>query len=308
MKVSNHKGILLESGTNELEIIEFTIGESTYGINVIKVREVINPIEYTEIPLSHESILGITELRGEVIGVIDLPKILKVNNKTMDTKKWIIAEMNQQKVAFQVDHVNKIHRISWEQIEKPTSLFDGEYSIVVGMVHTDEKLILLLDYERILTDISPQSGISEHRIQNVVNNEERNSKRVLLAEDSTFLSKLITETITTAGYNQFLIKDNGLEMWQFLETLVESKGENFLEEYQCLITDIEMPKMDGLHLTKRVKEHPILKKMPVIVFSSLITDDVRHKGEKVGADAQISKPEIDKLVEILDELIVIEQR
>src|SRR5699024_2917200 len=119
--------ILLESGTNELEVIMFEIGSGTFGINVLKVREIINAVEVTSIPNSHENVEGVIRLREEVLPVVNLAKVLGLQkSSTPEKDKFIIAELNQVKIAFRVHHVSRIHRISWEQIEKPTELSAGE--------------------------------------------------------------------------------------------------------------------------------------------------------------------------------------
>ncbi|MEH7107982.1 MULTISPECIES: chemotaxis protein [Bacillaceae] len=301
--MDTHKQI--ESGSNQLDIMEFKVGVNTYGINVLKVRELVEARPFTPIPLSHPYIMGVSELRGRVLPVINLSKVLGLQNHQFDgTCKWIITEMNQQVVAFQVDTVNGIRRLTWENIETPSNTFHNDASLVVGIVKLEDNITLLLDFEKILTEINPATGINETRIGNIEPKVARDKKHILIAEDSSFLIELIQTSIQKSGYQHVTIKSNGKEMWDYLEAMVQTKGDRVLEEIDCLITDIEMPQMDGLHLTKRVKDHAILKELPVVIFSSLITEDLRHKGESVGANAQISKPEIEALVNILDSLLL----
>ncbi|ERI11480.1 putative chemotaxis protein CheV [Aneurinibacillus aneurinilyticus ATCC 12856] len=303
MAIDDKKGILLESGTNELEIIEFGISGETFGINVIKVREVINPVPVTRTPKIHPHVMGIIQLRGEVLTVIDLAKALGYPpSDHPEQDKLIIAELNQMKVAFYVHSVSRIHRISWEQIEKPSDLARGVESSTTGVVKMDDRFILLLDFEKVVVDISPEAGINVGQLKDL-GARDTSAKRILLAEDSAILRKLIEETLHEAGYVHIEICQDGNEAWNYLEHLARTE-QNITEHIQLVITDIEMPKMDGHHLTKRIKEHPELRKLPVVIFSSLITDDLRHKGEKVGADAQVSKPEIVNLVKVIDKLVV----
>lgn len=297
--------ILLESGTNELEIIEFDIYDYRYGINVLKVREIILPIPITPIPQSHPNILGIIQLRGEILPVVNLEKALNVPATyeiNDEDKKFIVAEFNQQKIVFQVHNVNKIHRISWEQIEKPASLYTEENSHVIGVIKWEESMLLLLDFEKIAVDINPETGINVQRVK-TLGERERSNKKIVVAEDSPLLRKLLLETLDTAGYGNVTFFENGQEALDYLLNIVEEKG-NVFEEVQLLITDIEMPQMDGHHLTRRLKEDDRTKDLPIIIFSSLITDELRHKGEQVGAVAQVSKPEIDRLVVKIDENIL----
>ncbi|OSX53191.1 chemotaxis protein [Anoxybacillus ayderensis] len=301
--MENKNGILLESGTNELEIVEFLIGENRFAINVIKVKEIIHPITPTKVPHAHPYIEGIIELRGEVLPLIDLAKALGFgpsNNPAQD--KYIVAEFNQQKVVFHVHNVTQIHRISWKQIEKPSQMYQGLESQIIGVVKLNGNMILLLDFEKIVVDINPQSGIHVERVKKL-GKRERSNKKLIVAEDSPLLRKLLHDTLAEAGYVYVEFFENGEDALNYLQSIVQ-KGKPVESEVQLVITDIEMPQMDGHHLTKRIREDETLKHLPVIIFSSLITDDLRHKGERVGATAQVSKPEIAELVQMIDQHIL----
>ncbi len=301
--MENKHGILLESGTNELEIVEFLIGENRFAINVIKVKEIIHPIAPTKVPHAHPYIEGIIELRGEVLPLIDLAKALGFGpsqNPAQD--KYIVAQFNQQKVVFHVHNVTQIHRISWKQIEKPSQMYQGLESQIIGVVKLNGNMILLLDFEKIVVDINPQSGIHVDRVKKL-GQRDRSNKKLIVAEDSPLLRKLLHDTLAEAGYVYVEFFENGEDALHYLQSIVE-KGKPVESEVQLVITDIEMPQMDGHHLTKRIREHDKLKHLPVVIFSSLITDDLRHKGERVGATAQVSKPEIAELVQVIDQYIL----
>lgn len=297
------KGILLESGTNELEIVEFEVANNKFGINVIKVKEIIQPIPVTFIPHAHPHVEGIVQLRGEVLPVVDMLKVLGISNATFSAQqKYIVAEFNKQKVVFHVDNVTQIHRISWNEIEKPSDMYQGGSSQVIGVIKQNETMILLLDFEKIMVDINPESGINIESVKKL-GKRERSEKKIVCAEDSPLLRKLLYDTMHEAGYVNLEFFENGRDAYDYLEGLLDT-GKNIEELVQLVITDIEMPQMDGHHLTKKIKSHPDLEKIPVIIFSSLITDDLRHKGEEVGAEEQISKPEIAELILKTDELIL----
>ncbi len=299
----DRKGILLESGTNELEIVEFEVASNKFGINVIKVKEIIQPLPVTFIPHAHPHVEGIIQLRGEVLPVVDMLKVLGIQNTTYSQQhKYIVAEFNQQKVVFHVDNVTQIHRISWNQIEKPSDMYQGGSNQVIGVIKINEEMLLLLDFEKIILDINPESGIHMDSVKKL-GERERSEKKIVIAEDSPLLRKLLHETMTAAGYVNLDFFENGKDAYDYLKHLVES-GEDVTKKVQLILTDIEMPQMDGHHLTKKIKTHPELQQLPVIIFSSLITDDLRHKGEEVGADDQISKPEIANLILRVDELIL----
>ncbi|MBN8199379.1 chemotaxis protein [Bacillus sp. NTK034] len=294
------KGILLESGTNELEIVEFSIGRNKLGINVIKVKEIINPVPVIPVPHSHRNIEGIIELRGEVLPVVDVASSLNMApSESPQQDKFIVTEFNQQKIVFHVHSVSKIHRISWNQIEKPSELYQGQESQIIGIIKLEDEMVLLLDFEKMVTEINPASGISIQKVQKL-GKRERSDKKLLIAEDSPLLRKLLNDTLNEAGFSQIEFFENGYDAYEYLHSLAES-GSDITQEVQLMITDIEMPQMDGHHLTKKVKEHPVLTKIPVIIFSSLITEDLRHKGQMVGANAQVSKPEIAELVLLIDQ-------
>ncbi len=303
MIVEQKKGILLESGTNELEIVEFGIGSNKFGINVIKVKEIINPVQIIQVPHAHPNVEGIIELRGEVLPVVNVATALGFppsENPQLD--KFIVAEFNKQKIVFHVHTVTQIHRISWDQIEKPSEMYQGPDSQIIGVIKLNGEMILLLDFEKIVVEINPDTGINIGQVQKL-GKRERSNKKLVVAEDSPLLRKLLQDTLKEAGFIDVEFFENGSDALAYLESLVQ-EGKNIEEEVQLIITDIEMPQMDGHHLTKRIKNNSLLAKVPVIIFSSLITDDLRHKGQMVGADAQVSKPEIAELILLIDQYVL----
>ena len=299
----NQTDIFLESGTNELEVVMFTIADETFGINVLKVREIIQPIPITPIPRSHPNVEGVIRLREEVIPVIDLAKVLNLEPSEDPKKdKFIVSELNQTLVAFHVHDVSRIHRLSWTQIEKPNEFSTGTEAYAIGIIKLDEEMAFLLDFEKILVEINPDSGVNIDKLK-VLGPRERSEKRLLVAEDSAVLRKMLEDTLFEAGYENVRFFENGQLAWDYLSKLAEEE-ESPLEHIQLIITDIEMPQMDGHHLTSRIKDHSKLKEIPVVIFSSLITQDLYHKGQRVGASAQVSKPQIVNLVEEIDRLIL----
>ncbi|GGE67541.1 chemotaxis protein [Priestia taiwanensis] len=298
-----NNGILLDTGTNELEIVEFIVGNVKFGINVIKVREIINPLPITPIPQAHRNVEGIIELRGEVLPVVNVATALGMPPSTQpEYDKYIVTEFNQVKIVFHVHNVTQIHRISWTQIEKPNEMYQGLETQITGVVKFDGEMILLLDFEKMIVDINPETSIKFSSLKRL-GERERSDKHVMVVEDSPLLRKLLEETLTEAGYANCTFYENGREALDYLLQVVE-QGKDIKEFVQLVITDIEMPQMDGHHLTKRIKEHDRLKELPVLIFSSLITGDLRHKGEMVGANAQVSKPQIVELIELIDQNIL----
>ena len=293
--------ILLESGTNELEILEFTLGANHYGINVAKIREILQYQQVTPVPNTHPNVEGIFMPRDTMITVIDLKGCLG-KEPSEEKGLFIITNFNKLDIAFHVDQVIGIHRVSWEEIIKPDSTLSGQDgSVSTGVVKMKDRLVVILDFESIVSDISPETGLRTSDVDNMVEKVDRGDSPILIAEDSPLLSKLITDCLRKAGYDQLIITMNGQEAW---DKLNELKDEGTVrDKVHCIITDIEMPQMDGHRLTKLVKSDDILKPIPLVIFSSLVNDEMRRKGEQLGADAQLTKPEIGQLVDAIDKLI-----
>lgn len=294
--------ILLENGTNELEVLEFTLGDNHYGINVAKIREILAYQPVTPIPNANSSVEGIFMPRDVMITVINLKNCLGfAGDETEDKGLFIITNFNKLNIAFHVDQVIGIHRVSWADIIKPDSTINAEHNgVSTGVIKLEDKLVIILDFEKIVTDISPETGLKVSDIDSL-GERERCESPILIAEDSPLLSKLITDCLKKSGYTNLIITMNGQEAW---DKLNEYRAEgDVLEKVHCIITDIEMPLMDGHRLTKLVKESDDLHTIPVVIFSSLVNEEMRRKGEALGADAQLTKPEIGHLVEAIDNLI-----
>ena len=292
--------ILLESGTNELEILEFALGNNRYGINVAKIREILSYQPVTPIPNANPSVEGIFMPRDVMITVINLKRCIGLP-ETDNEGLFIITNFNKLNIAFHVDEVIGIHRVSWEDIIKPDSTINShDNGVSTGVIKLDDKLIIILDFEKIVTDISPETGLKVSDMDEVVS-RDRSDCPILIAEDSPLLSKLITDCLKKAGYTNLNVNTNGQEAWDKL--CAYEKAGNVKDKVHCIITDIEMPLMDGHRLTKLVKENDNMHDIPVIIFSSLVNDEMRRKGESLGADAQLTKPEIGSLVQAIDRLI-----
>ncbi len=293
--------ILLENGTNELEVLEFKLGNNHYGINVAKIREILSYTPVTPIPNVHPCVEGIFMPRDRMITVINLRASLGLPN--METNGlFIITNFNGLNVAFHVDEVCGIHRVSWGDIIKPDHTINAEeYGISTGVIKLEGRLVVILDFEKIVTDISPETGLKMSDIEGIEENAVRARTPILIAEDSPLLSKLITTCLKDAGYTHQIVTMNGQEAW---DTIEKFREEGVLDEkIHCVITDIEMPEMDGHRLTKLIKDDEELRHLPVVIFSSLVNEEMRRKGEALGANAQLTKPEIGLLVGEIDRLM-----
>ncbi len=294
--------ILLENGTNELEVLEFKICGNSYGINVAKIKEIINYQPVTPVPNAHPSIEGIFMPRDIMITAIDLRNCLQ-RGTSEPSGLFIVTNFNNLDIAFHVDSVVGIHRVSWSDIIKPNAtVSNSEEGISTGVIKIQDKLIIILDFERIVTDISPETGLKVEEVADLGVLPERADYPILIAEDSLLLNRLIVDSLKTAGYNQLIITNNGQEAWDIISDCVR-RGD-LKSHIKAVITDIEMPLMDGHRLTKLIKDGDETKDIPVVIFSSLVNEEMMRKGNALGADAQISKPEIGKLVRIMDGLLL----
>ena len=264
--------ILLENGTNELEVLEFIVDGNSYGINVAKIREIITYQPVTPVPNAHPSVEGIFMPRDTMITAIDLRNCLQ-RGQSQPGGLFIITSFNKLDIAFHVDSVVGIHRVSWVDIIKPgATVTTTEDGISTGIIKIDGRLIIILDFEKIISDINPETGLKVTEI----------------------------EALGTS-YENIIKAENGEEAWEYIQ---KCKNNGTLDDdVKLLITDIEMPLMDGHRLTKLVKSDDATKKIPVVIFSSLVNEEMRKKGEDLGADAQLSKPEIGNLVKVIDQLL-----
>ncbi len=299
-------GILLESGTNEIEVMEFTIAGVLYGINVAKVEEIMisSPVKF--MPHTHPAVEGIYKPRQRVITVINLPRYLGIDSFSPSEKDlFIVTNFNRMNIAFRVETVVGIRRISWMDIQKPDkTISGGEEGVATGIAQCGEDLVTILDFEKIVAEIAPETSIQMSEIEQL-GPRERDQRPILVAEDSILLSRMIRDALSKANYSNVTMFGNGRELWEYLVDL-KRKG-RVDSDASLIITDIEMPQMDGHRLTKLVKDDLELQKIPLIIFSSLITDEMRIKGKELGADEQLTKPEIGHLVSVMDHLLARER-
>ncbi|WP_243438309.1 chemotaxis protein [Fundidesulfovibrio soli] len=313
--------ILLESGTNELEIVEFYLDEKVpvgdpsglstykgyYGVNVAKVLEIIRLPRVTELPeVAHPSVLGAFNLRNHIIPLVDLSVWLAKQREDTESPKVIVTEFNKVTTAFLVTGVTRIHRLSWEAVEPPNnyvSTLSGDS--ITGVVKLEDRIVFLLDLEKIVADLNPSLGL---KLDTTVDWRASKRYRALIADDSALVREMLRDLMEKANFDVEVV-NTGLQAWERLlqiKQLAEENNTDVTDYVQVVVSDIEMPTMDGHNLTKRIKSDNALGKLPVLLFSSLITDKLRHKGDAVGADDQISKPEVSQLA--LRAKTIIEQR
>ena len=295
-------GILLESGTNELEILEFRVGSNYYGINVAKIREILPYQVATPIPNADARIEGIFMPRDEIISIVDLSRVMNLPAaQSTAGDMYIVTNFNNLNTAFHVQGVEGIHRVSWGDIIEPDSTINASgMGMATGIVRIDDRLIIILDFEKIVAEINPETGLKISDVEHMTGRSRVDSP-ILIAEDSPLLGKMLLDCLKRAGFANIDLTNNGKECWDKLSAYQEQGVLD--QKVACVITDIEMPLMDGHRLTKLVKTNDNMKKIPLIIFSSLVNEEMRIKGEQLGADAQLTKPEIGSLVSAIDDLI-----
>lgn len=290
--------ILLESGTNELELMEFYIGGQSFGINISKILQIMTCMEVTAVPDAPPEVEGVFILRGQLISVINLSKVTGIDYTPGPKDIFIICEFNQMQVAFHVSRVSGINRISWSDISVPPN-DDGLYALATGTTECSGHEIIILDFEKIVSKINRSAGLDTSSADNIrITEAGMKKKRILVADDSKFLNQLICESLEKIGFTNIVSFSDGQDAWDFIQSNI-NKDEDIRSQVSCVISDIEMPKMDGHHFTKLMKSDEKYKEIPIILFSSLINEQMIEKGKAVGADAQFSKPQMSDLIAYL---------
>ncbi len=306
---------ILNAAGNELEIIEFYIDEiqdgqpyrGYYGVNVAKVLEIIRIPPITPMPNQpHEAVLGTFNLRGSVLPLVNLGVWLGKKMTETPNDKVIVSEFSGVVSAFLVSGVNHIHRLTWSQVERPDNYlqaFSGDS--ITGVVRLNEKIIFLLDMEQVIGSMTSTSSADE--IISKMDSEDKFGRgyKIFVVDDSQSVRRLICKILEQVGFD-VETRNTGQEAWELLQQWrreVLDEGANLKDIVSLIVSDIEMPEMDGHTLLKNIKEDSVLKSIPVILFSSHITEALRKKGERLGADDQIGKPDLPSLTQRIRKFI-----
>ncbi|MCF6147253.1 MAG: chemotaxis protein CheV [Candidatus Kuenenia sp.] len=304
--------ILLESGTNEMELLEFLIGGQSFGVNVAKVQSIVqyDPKTVTKVATAPPAMMGMMLHRGKTIPLIDLANALDMNKKkdadANSTSVVIVTEFNNSINSFLVDGVNRIHRLCWDAFVPISNVINISGLGIIGSVHINDTEVMVVDLEHILSRIFPQLAIGEaaSEIFQIEKKHGREEVCIFFAEDSKTIRDNVVRVLCSAGYNKLRVFENGqkaLDVLMGMRDKVKAEDSFAVELPNVLISDIEMPELDGLTLCKSLKSDSILRNISVIMFSSLINDQMIMKCESVGADSYITKPEMNKLINMLDE-------
>ncbi|SEA01328.1 two-component system, chemotaxis family, response regulator CheV [Desulfuromusa kysingii] len=311
--------ILLETGTNEMEIIEFYLGVQPFGINVHKLKEIItfDQDALTVIPGSGPGMLGTLLLRGATIPLIDLKS--HIGHKEAESQGEVrqvvlVCEFNDRVNGFKVDGVNQIHRVSWEDVQPMANFIDQYRPRFTGSVNIEGREILIVDLEHIVAEFDPEANLdyeadlhADEMLEKRPHTRER--MKLVMAEDSALIRSGIEKVLTGAHYTDLKVFVDGQQCYDYIQGIRQRviDGEPLEELLNLLISDIEMPKMDGLTLCKKIKEDPLLRDVKVVMFSSLINEQMAAKCDQVGADGYATKPQIPYLVEMMDEFLEVDK-
>ncbi|MBF0237154.1 MAG: chemotaxis protein CheV [SAR324 cluster bacterium] len=300
--------ILLETGTNEVEFLEFYLGHQSFGINVAKIRQIVkfDFASVTKLPNTYPSVLGTVLYHGQAIPLIDLNLHLKRKPFTEPhIPIALVCEFNGALNGFLTNGVNRIHRISWENLHPVPHTLSQYTSRIVGTTTIDERELLVLDFEGIIFDINPESRKFVQNESQKLSIEDkksrRNASKIMLADDSVTFKEGVRENLRIAEYKDITLFSNGLDLFNTVHALkIKAVHEhNHITDYvSVIITDIEMPKMDGITLCRKVKED--IPEIPVIILSSMFDEQMIQKSQSVYADAHIAKNNFAGLLEAVD--------
>lgn len=295
--------------TSQLELLEFMVGKEFFGINIAKVSEIIIYCECTKVPSSPPEVEGVFMHRDKLVTVIDLHKVLNIPMaQNMDNPEntqglLIVCDFDQLSIAFHVTNVNGIQRFQWSEIEKPPAVTgsNGE-NVATGVAKLANKIIMILDFEKIVCDLNSGQDFDLGEIDDisVIDNFDY-SQKIIVVEDSLFLNKVMVESLNKFGYTNISTFYNGRDAWAYIDSCRNS--DDIKHKAAAVITDIEMPQMDGHTLVNLIKNDKQFGNIPVIIFSSLIHDNLRKKGDSMGADAQFSRSQLQECLKTVTNLL-----
>ncbi|MBF0278371.1 MAG: chemotaxis protein CheV [SAR324 cluster bacterium] len=305
----SNQEILLEAGTNEIEILEFFLGKQSFGINVLKIKQILKYDESILVPLpnSYHSVKGSFLFQSNSTLIIDLNAHLNLPPPEFPNLRSIVlvCEFNDSTIAFLIDGVDKIHRMSWQAIQAPPKLGRNDQDNVTGILNLNGRQILMLDFEQIAQVAGGESGSFNSLPELLAEDKKvkRENIKLLIADDSRMIRLALEEHLAEANYTGLTIFDNGVDVFNFVMKIKEQaeREEKQVTDYLIIvITDIEMPGMDGLTLCRKIKEET--PEVLVLILSSLINEQLAFRCQEVGADAYLSKKEINQLAASIDKL------
>ena len=276
-------------GRNRLELLMFRLGDKQrFGINVFKVREVIKCPPLTRAPQAHPVIRGIANMRGHTITVIDLAMAVgKTPIDDINNSFVIVSEYNRQVQGFLVASVDRIINMNWEEIKAPPNGI-GNVTFLTAVTNVDNELVEIIDVEKVMADVMGYSDEIDDSVTHGTDKDDVRNKHVLVVDDSTMARKQIIKVLEQMEI-QYTQAKNGKEAYEILEGWANDTSVPIKERCSLVLSDVEMPEMDGYTLTKRIKEHPVLGSLVVMLHSSLSGSFNASMVQKVGADDFLAK-------------------
>ncbi len=282
----------------KLQIVELVLNGNTYGVNILKVQEILVQQPYIEVPNSNEDVKGIFNYRGNVIPIINLHKALNMEDSEI-IKNTLVLNFNNVLYAFEVDDVIGTSTYEWDVVEDVNEgLKNHSQNSYTGIINDGERIIMIIDFETIigrLDGLTEESSYSELENFDFSKIEKFTDINIAFAEDSGMMSLVIKAELLKAGFENINSFVDGKSALEYIE--------NTDDDIDLFILDIEMPYVNGFTLTTKIRESEKFKDTPVILFSSLINDENKSRGDKVGADYQVSKPDLNRLISIVGKVL-----
>lgn len=318
--------ILLESGTDELEVLEFMLSGNIFGVNVLKIQSIeqYDQSKLTTIPASTPAYPGVFLFRDKTIPLIDLNEELNLRpvpadgaggelGRTQKKSVVLVTQFNSIMIAFLVDTASRIHRILWRDIKPMSEIFDqGGPCAFTGSVNIEDHETLIIDMESICEKYFPAQGLLDLSSEEFshAKQDERPNVKIMLVEDSKTVRQVIVGVLAKGNYTSVTTFDNGKIAYDALCGIMkaaDAAGERISKYVDLVITDIEMPQMDGLTLCHHIKFRHNHSDLPVVLYSSLRRDQMLNKCKDVKADAYIPKPDCVRLVKMVDSICLDKQ-
>lgn len=291
----------LEAGTNEMELLVFRLGDTDYGINIAKVREIIARTDTIKMPFSPDSVEGSFKLRDRILTLIDVGKHFKIPSPIIQEGGGIIVvvDFNHVQCGILVDSVERIFRLRWDEIESPSDYLLQYEVPITGVALIKQRSVLVIDFEKVLERILGVPTIPDLGDITEVEIETNKSIRMLCVDDSASFLHIIVDLLKRAGFKNIVTASNGLKAWEYLQDIKNDESKRI----DLIMSDIEMPQMDGLVLTKKIKSDSFFDQIPIILFSSLVETSNLKNSQKIEADAQISKSTVAQVIPTIHRLM-----
>ncbi|MCX7896707.1 MAG: chemotaxis protein [Rhodocyclaceae bacterium] len=296
------------AGSNRMEILLFSLGtHETFGINVFKVREVSKTPEITKTPHMPHGVEGLVSLRGNVIPVLSLAKVMHLADAPSGLPPtMMVTEYSKRTLGFLVASVDRIIRVEWDRVKPPDAVTSGAHAYITAITELDNgRLVSIIDVEQIMADTFGEAAVGQ-----IDRLEEGSDYHVFFVDDSSVARKKIAEVLDKMGVRHRYAQ-NGREAWERLSGMAahaQQSGRPLSEEIQLILVDAEMPEMDGYVLTKHIKADKRFEGIPVVMHSSLSSQANKAMGKSVGVDAYVAKFDSEALADTLRPLLLKNRR